>query len=79
MKMVLLICPSSCIALKFKDFLEAYDEMKNIYLGFWDEEAWEEEYDMLNQKEMFEKDGRIEFCDGDSIMTVEKFLDIYFL
>lgn len=76
--MVFLISPCRDIKLKCKDFSEAYNEMKKMYLCSWDEEEWNEEYNMSDLKAEFEADEYIEFCDGDSIMTAEKLFEIYF-
>ncbi len=76
--MVLLICPCRDIKLKCKDFSEAYNELKKIYLGFWDEEEWNEAYNISEREAEFEADGYIEFCDGDAIMTAEQFFETYF-
>lgn len=65
---------------RVETFKEAYELMRKRYInnGFLYEDEWEEEYPEDKITEEFKADGYIEFCDGDCIATVEKFLEYFF-
>ena len=65
---------------RVETFEEAYEIMRKRYVNneFLYEDEWEEEYPKERVTAEFEANGYVEFCDGDCIERLEKFIEDLF-